>query len=210
MRSGTTGSAVDRGQAHRHLLGAATDVSPELHRAIAGAGPLWFPRRRTTDLAAFLCRSVVGQQLSVAAARTIWSRLETGLATSARALPERCRPEMESTIRACGVSRAKARTLIEIRSADNDGLLARATATREQDERDALLRQIWGVGQWTCDMVSIFFCKDLDVWPEGDVSVRRAFVDLAGDDENGLDEAFRPCRSILALHLYRHLDNPVA
>ena len=200
---------MDRGQAHRHLLGAAAGISPDLHRAIAGAGPLWFPRRRTTDLAAFLCRSVVGQQLSVAAARTIWARLEAGLGTSARALPERCRKDMEPTIRACGVSRAKARTLIEIREARDEGLLARAAAARAQDERDALLRQIWGVGQWTCDMVSIFFCKDLDVWPEGDVSVRKAFVHLAGDDARGLDEGFRPARSILAIHLYRHLDNPV-
>jgi DNA-3-methyladenine glycosylase II len=197
-----------RDQAHQHLLIAARRVSPTLEDVLAAAGPLWFPRRRTTDLALHLCRAVVGQQLSGAAARTIWGRLQ-GTLGGGRDLPDRCRPDATPRMRASGVSAAKARALIEIREARVSGLLDDALAVGERDARDALLRQIRGVGQWTCDMVSIFFCKDPDVWPLGDTSVQRAFRifvgEQVGDDRH---ERFAPWRSILTLHLYRYLDDP--
>jgi DNA-3-methyladenine glycosylase II len=199
-----------RDQAHQHLLIAARRVSPTLEDVLAAAGPLWFPRRRTTDLALHLCRAVVGQQLSGAAARTIWGRLQ-GTLGGGRDLPDRCRPDATPRMRASGVSAAKARALIEIREARVSGLLDDALAVGERDARDALLRQIRGVGQWTCDMVSIFFCKDPDVWPTGDVSVQRAFRTALGEAAGEADRhqaAFAPWRSILVLHMYRYLDAP--
>lgn len=202
---------MSRERAHRHLRTTARRVSPMLEDVLAGAGPLWFPRRRTTDLALHLCRAVVGQQLSGAAARTIWGRLEEALGGRGCDLPDRCRPESLARIRASGVSAAKARALIEIRAARSSGLLDDALAAGDRDARDVLLREIRGVGQWTCDMVSIFFCKDPDVWPAGDVSVQRAFRTVLGAAAGEADDhqaAFAPWRSILALHMYRYLDAP--
>ena len=197
-------------RAHAHLLATAGRLSPGLERHIAGTGPLWFPRRRTTDLALYLCRSVVGQQLAGAAARTIWARLEAALDCKGPGLPARCRPAAMARIRSSGVSGAKARALVGIREASRGGLLDLALAANHRAERDARLREIWGVGQWTCDMVSIFYCKDPDVWPLGDSSVQRAFRifvgEQAGDDRH---ERFAPWRSILTMHLYRYLDDPV-
>jgi DNA-3-methyladenine glycosylase II len=191
-------------------LATAGRLSPGLERHIAVTGPIWFPRRRTTDLALYLCRSVVGQQLSGAATRTIWARLEAALGCRGAGLPERCRPAALARIRSSGVSGAKARALLGIREAGRSGLLDEALAATERAGRDARLKEIWGVGQWTCDMVSIFYCKEPDVWPLGDTSVQRAFRmfvgERAGDDRH---EPFAPWRSILTMHLYRYLDDPV-
>lgn len=196
-------------RAHAHLLAIAGSMSPHLAQFIDESGPRWFPRRRTTDLGLYLCRAVVGQQLSGAAASTIWARLEAALGCRGPELPERCRPAALTRIRASGVSGAKARTLIGIREARRSGLLDEALAARDRRARDERLREIWGVGQWTCDMVSIFYCKDPDVWPRGDVSVQRAFRSALGEaaaDAGELHRAFAPWRSILTLHLYRYLD----
>ena len=133
-------------RAHAHLLATAGRLSPGLECHIAGTGPLWFPRRRTTDLALYLCRSVVGQQLSGAAARTIWARLEAALDCKGPGLPARCRPAAMARIRSSGVSGAKARALVGIREASRGGLLDLALAANHRAERDARLREIWGVG----------------------------------------------------------------
>ncbi|HVA35794.1 MAG TPA: hypothetical protein VNG52_06120, partial [Stellaceae bacterium] len=60
---------------HRRLIGIAGDVSPELRAHIAAA-PIWFPYREDTGVTAFLARAVTGQQVSAAAARSIWARVE--------------------------------------------------------------------------------------------------------------------------------------
>jgi DNA-3-methyladenine glycosylase II len=202
---------MSRDQAHEQLLSVARTVAPSLAATICASGPLWFPRRRTRDLALHLCRCVVGQQLSGAAARAIWRRLESNLDCRGAGLADLCRPSAAPKLRASGLSTAKTRALIEIREAKLSGALAAAAAARDRADRDRMLSDIRGVGQWTCDMTSIFFFRDPDVWPRGDVSIQRAFrtvLDGAADPSDAQQAAFSPWRSILTLHLYRYLDGP--
>jgi DNA-3-methyladenine glycosylase II len=75
--------------------------------------------------------------------------------------------------------------------------------------RSAHLCAPWGIGQWTADMVSIFYCRDEDVWPASDTSVQRAFARYIGRRQPARTaERFAPYRSILALHMWRLLDGP--
>jgi DNA-3-methyladenine glycosylase II len=203
-------TAERRARAHTHLVETAAAVSPALAAAMTRAGPLWFPRRRTRELALFLARCVVGQQLSGAAAGAIWARLEAALG-GGPGLADRWVPAAVPAMRASGLSAAKSRALVAVREAGRGGLLDAALAAPDRERRDLRLREIRGVGQWTCDMVSIFYCREPDVWPRGDASVRRAFHSLLGTAAIGAEAhqaAFSPWRSILALHLYRHLDGP--
>ncbi len=41
--------------------------------------------------------------------------------------------------------------------------------------RSAQLCRIWGIGPWSCDMLAIFYCREPDIWPEGDLAVQRVF-----------------------------------
>jgi DNA-3-methyladenine glycosylase II len=69
------------------------------------------------------------------------------------------------------------------------------------------LREIRGVGQWTCDMASIFYFGDADVWPSGDLSVTQELGRFVGKRRmNSAPERFRPYRSYLAVSMYRLRD----
>ena len=82
----------------------------------------------------------------------------------------------------------------------------------EHAERSAHLQQVRGIGQWTADMTSIFYFRDPDVWPEGDVGVQRGLAMIIGKRSRRtvlrIANAFSPYRSFLALYMWRVLDTP--
>jgi DNA-3-methyladenine glycosylase II len=193
---------------HAFLLDAAGALSPRLRTELARIGPLWFPEREDRGLALQLARAIVGQQLSTKAARSIWTRIEA--AAAAEPLASFLREENAAALRACGVSGNKVKALLSVASAEAAGRLE-AAAVRAMDHtaRSAHLRGIWGIGQWTCDMVSIFYCRDADVWPASDVSVQKMFATFIeiGQPADAV-KLFAPYRSILALHMWRLQDAP--
>jgi DNA-3-methyladenine glycosylase II len=192
---------------HAFLIAAAAALSPSLRDALARIGPLWFPEREDRGLAVHLARAIVGQQLSTKAARSIWARIEAATALAGEPPAMFLREQNGAVLRACGVSSSKVKALLSIGAAAAgrlDGALVRAMDHRS---RSAHLREIWGIGQWTCDMAAIFYCHDEDVWPAGDVSVQRVFAKFI--DRLPPAEAanrFAPYRSILALHMWRLMD----
>jgi DNA-3-methyladenine glycosylase II len=195
-------------EAHAFLVTAAAPVSSALRDALLQAGPVWFPDREDRGLAMQLARAIVGQQLSTRAARSIWARLETAAATAQEPLLAFLRDENSAALRGCGVSGNKVKALLGIAAAAAAGRLD-AAAVRAMDHmaRSSHLRGLWGIGQWTCDMVSIFFCHDEDVWPVSDASVQRMFANFVGDEPpTTAATRFAPYRSILALHMWRMLD----
>jgi DNA-3-methyladenine glycosylase II len=206
VRAGIAREPTSPEAAHAFLVGAAAALSPPLRDELARIGPLWFPDREDRGLAVHLARAIVGQQLSTKAARSIWARIEA--AGADQPLPMFLREENSAALRACGVSSNKLKALLSIGSAAAEGRLdATAVRTMDHQARSAHLRGIWGIGQWTCDMAAIFYCHDEDVWPAGDVSVQRTFAKFVGplapaDAAN----RFAPYRSILALYMWRLLD----
>ncbi len=193
---------------HAFLVAVAAALSPPLRDALARNGPLWFPNREDRGLAAHLARAIVGQQLSTKAARSIWARIEAAAGFAAEPLAAFLREENGTALRACGVSSNKLKALLSIAAAAAEGRLdAVAVRAMDQGARSAHLREIWGIGQWTCDMAAIFYCRDEDVWPGGDISVQRTFAKFIGGQRPAdAAQRFAPYRSILALHMWRLLD----
>ena len=191
---------------HRRFLRIAGTVSPKLQAALRKAGPVWFPEREDKGVAAFLARAVVGQQLSTRAARAIWGRLETAAADGE--LHVFFHADNEGALRGCGLSRAKVKALQGIRAAHEAGdLSAAAIRAMAHPERAAHLTQIHGIGPWTCDMLAIFYCKDPDIWPDGDNAARQTLKRLIGRRKPAKDAAlFAPHRSILALYMWKIAD----
>jgi DNA-3-methyladenine glycosylase II len=199
--------ATQREAVHAFLVAAASALSPPLRDELARLGPLWFPKREDRGLAVYLARAIVGQQLSTKAARSIWARIEAAAAIADQPLAVFLREENSAALRACGISSNKLKALLSIGAAAEgrlDGALVRAM---DHGARSAHLRQIWGIGQWTCDMAAIFYCHDEDVWPAGDVSVQRMFAKFIGPRQPAdAAQRFAPYRSILALYMWRLLD----
>ena len=75
-------------------------------------------------------------------------------------------------------------------------------------ERSAILTDIWGIGQWTADMMSIFYFGEADIWPDGDLAVRKTRTMLTSSRRKTVltAERFVPYRAYLALHMWRYVN----
>ncbi len=188
---------------HSWFLERAAPVSAVLARDLAAVGPVRFPEREDHGAAAFLARAVIGQQISAAAARGIWSRIEAAASHRGVTLREYLLAADAAALRGHGLSANKAKAVLGINAADTAGDLA-ALHGIDHATRSERLCRIWGIGQWTCDMLGIFYCRDEDVWPEGDLAVQRTFRTYIGRRKPSSAAAqFTPYRSLLALYLWR-------
>ncbi|UYG04824.1 DNA-3-methyladenine glycosylase 2 family protein [Halomonas sp. LR3S48] len=194
---------------HRRCVETARELSPLLVDAIERGGPVMLEVDDSRPLAERLCRSIAGQQLSVKAARSIWARVVD--AAGDAPLMEFFTEPNQDALRGCGLSGAKARALCLIAAEARAGRLeADELRMLDHAERSRHLTALWGVGQWTADMISIFYFGDPDVWPEGDVAARKTLERLTSPRRKTLRTAarFAPYRSHLALYLWRHVDAP--
>lgn len=192
---------------HNEFLEIAQGLSPVLAEAMARVGPAVPPRRDDTPFPLYLARAVAGQQLSVTAARAIWGRVEA--AADGSDLLAGFRSERAESLRACGLSNAKVKTLIAIAQADKDGLLDPAHLSGlDAEGRASALTTLWGVGRWTADMANMFWFGEPDIWPDGDVAARKTLERLTSPRRKTVRTAarFAPYRSHLAYYMWRIVD----
>ncbi len=136
-------------------------------------------RRGYAALFEALAGSVVSQQLSTKAADTIWGRLEK--ACKGSVTPEAILKLRETTMRRCGLSAAKARTLKELSKALVSGTLDLEKLKRiKEEEAITALTAIWGIGTWTAEMFLIFALGRADVFSVKDLGLRRSVEALYG------------------------------
>ena len=199
---------------HKRILKLSAGISPDLHSHIKRLGPLQLPNRKHLGIAKFLARVIIGQQLSTKAAHTIWSRIQLAARESNRGIPHFFIDDNVATLRACGASGNKAKALLAINEARQDGRLAPARLRRlDAEERAHVLRELHGVGQWTIDVASMFYFGDTDVWPSGDLTVARQFAGFLTTKQAAKTEdllaQFSPYRSYLALYMWAIADATV-
>jgi AraC family transcriptional regulator, regulatory protein of adaptative response / DNA-3-methyladenine glycosylase II len=157
-------------------------------------------------------RAVLGQQVSVAAARTFATRLVTAygapLAAPAEGLthlfPE---PKALATadLSAIGLTGQRTRTLIALAQAAFKGEVCFSGSGATDDARDAL-RRIPGIGAWTAEYVALRALADPDAFPAGDLVLRKVVGRRKPLTERALlekAEAWRPWRAYAVMHLWR-------
>jgi DNA-3-methyladenine glycosylase II len=199
-----------------HLRGA----DPVMAALVEAHGPLDEEERRRgrpADPYGALVRSILGQQLSTKAARTIFERL-TALYGDRTPTPEELIGTDPEVLRGVGLSRAKASYLRSLAEHVVAGELElERLAELSDEEASSQLTAVKGLGQWTADMFLIFHLRRPDVLPVGDLGVRRAveiaygLPGLPGPAELAeIAEPWRPHRSLACLYLWRSLDNAPA
>jgi DNA-3-methyladenine glycosylase II len=169
--------------------------------------------RRPGDAYGALLRSIVGQQLSTKAARSIFERL-TALFDDRTPTPRELLETDPEKLREVGLSRAKVAYLRDLAEHVEDGELdLERIAELPDEEVAAQLTQIKGLGPWTVDMFLIFHLGRPDVLPVGDLGIRRAVQTAYGLNElpdaaeiRRIAEPWRPHRSLASLYLWRSLD----
>lgn len=192
-------------------LDAIAQKEPAIARAIEIAG-YPEPRIRATGYATLL-RTIVGQQVSVAAAASVWNRLEALLGETMA--PEALLAAEFDALRGCGLSRQKqgyARSLCELviaGSLDFDNLPA------DDEEAIALLVQIKGIGRWSAEIYLLFAEGRPDIWPAGDLAVQVGLGKLLGLEDRPsekqtreLAESWRPHRGAAAIFTWHCYNNP--
>jgi DNA-3-methyladenine glycosylase II len=157
-----------------------------------------------------LVSSVISQQLATKAAATIHERL-VKLCKGA-VTPRKVIKLSDEQLREIGVSGAKSRTIKGIASAALDKSIPINEIDQIHDDQEIFdaLTSIWGVGRWTVEMFMMFQLGRLDVWPTGDLAVRRGWDLIHKTKEEttakALDvkgEKLRPYRSVFAWYCYQ-------
>jgi DNA-3-methyladenine glycosylase II len=160
-----------------------------------------------------LVRSILSQQISTAAARSIRARLEALVGTR-RLTAEIIGGLSINELRSIGVSSQKAGYLLDLAGKTLDGTLRFRTFSRKSDEEIiATLTQVKGIGVWTAQMYLIFSAGRLDVFPHDDLGVRVAIKDLYGlpdlpdkTTSHRIAAPWRPYASVASWYCWRHLD----
>jgi DNA-3-methyladenine glycosylase II len=158
-----------------------------------------------------LARSIVGQQISVRAAQTIWERFETSVGEMQ---PAAVLAHGEDAMRAAGLSRMKVAFLKDLAGHFHHGTLRPRRWARMEDEAViAELVQVKGIGRWTVEMFLMFHLMRPDVLPVGDLGLQRAMEKLYNggdpltrDDMRRIAQPWAPWRSVGVWYLWRAMD----
>ncbi len=196
----------------RSFSAAATllaERDPVIRRLVADAGPARVRPPMETHFAA-LVRSILYQQLAGAAAAAIHGRLIEAL--GGEVTPQRLLSLPTSTLRAVGLSGNKTASLQDLAAKVLDGtvVLDPAGLRAESDaEVIARLSAVRGIGKWTAEMFLMFQLRRLDVWPTGDLGVRKGFGLAWGiptptaKELEPLGDPYRPYRSVVTWYCWR-------
>jgi DNA-3-methyladenine glycosylase II len=196
-------------RSYKAAAGILSERDPVLRRLVAQAGPVRVNPPIESHFAA-LVRAILYQQLAGAAARAIHGRLIAAL--GGEVTPKRLLSLSSQTLRAVGLSASKAASMRDLATKVLDGsVVLDPAALRGQgdDEVVALLAGVRGIGTWTAQMFLMFQLRRLDVWPTGDLGVRKGFGLAWGmptptpKQLERLGDPYRPYRSVVAWYCWR-------
>ena len=161
-----------------------------------------------------LARSIVGQQISVKAAQSVWNRFA---ACAGEVSAERIVTLAPESMRACGLSSMKVAYIKDLAQRFDAGTIKPRRWTRMEDEAVIEdLVQVKGIGRWSAEMFLIFRMMRPNILPVGDLGLQRAMERLYNDgnaltrDEmRVIGKPWQPWSSVATWYLWRSLD-PVA
>jgi len=183
---------------------------PVLARLIGHFGSLPVPRARADFKA--IVKIIIGQQLSGAAARTIFSRLE-GRLKAAEFNPSAVRKLKESEFRKVGISRAKTDYIKGVSELllESPNFLEEVKTMPDSDAFNQLV-SIKGIGAWSANIFLLFDCGRKDIFPLGDASLNKALKVLYRVQPKEVGEfstRWSPYRSSAAMYFWRWADDPI-
>ena len=159
------------------------------------------------DLFYTIVRSIIGQQISVIAAESIWNRFEAMVGS---VTPDNVRNFTKEEIASCGITRPKSGYILGL-AIDSELLLNYPYSTSTVDEVRKHLIQFKGVGPWTAEMVMIFALLLRDVYSPKDIglvnAIKRLFPDVETMEEaEEVAKRWAPYRTMACWYLWRTLD----
>jgi len=194
-------------EALRAGIDALAAREPAFAAGVARAG---YPEPRIRERGyETLLRTIIGQQVSVAAAASIWKKLEAGVGDLTQ--PANVAAASDETLRAAGLSRQKASYARSLADEVTSGRLDLGNLPAGDEEAIAALTRIKGIGRWSAEIYLLFAEGRPDVWPAGDLAVQIEIGRLLGHAERPsekqlrvLAEGWSPYRGAAAIFAWHH------
>jgi len=198
---------MDITAAHQHLK-----RDPQLAILLSKHSPS--PLNVSTDLFRDLLESIIGQQLSVKAASTIYKRFAALFPDPQNINPENILAQNADPLRSVGLSRQKISYLQSL----SEFILSKKLvleSLKDLADEDVIkkLTLVKGIGRWTAEMMLIFSLGREDVFSVGDLGLRTAASRIYGVDREdkiqieNIAKKWSPYRSLASLYLWQSLDN---
>jgi DNA-3-methyladenine glycosylase II len=191
----------------REIIEREPRFAPVIERS--GLSPIGSGQRRESNFRS-LATSIISQQLSGKAAATIIGRVD---AITGGITPRRINETSIAKLRSAGLSGSKARAISELAEAESEIRFSRLHLIEDDEEIYRRLLPLFGVGRWTVEMFLIFQLGRIDIWPTGDLGVRRGWEkvhrlrsEISPQELERKGEKFRPYRSHLAWYCWRALE----
>lgn len=191
----------------RASMDALVALEPKFGEAISRVG---YPEPRVRNRGyETLLRTIIGQQVSVKAAASIWNKLEAGLGDLTR--PATMLASDEETLRSFGLSRQKQSYALSLARLVEDGELDLQNLPADDEEAIALMTRVKGIGRWSAEIYLLFAEGRADIWPAGDLAVQIEIGRILGLAERPsekrvrqLAEGWRPHRGAAAIMAWHH------
>lgn len=188
-------------------LDALAAIEPAMARAIDRAG---YPEPRLRDRGyGTLLRTIIGQQVSVAAAQSVWRKLEAQLGDLN--IPDTLAHADHDVLRAAGMSRQKASYAKSLAEEVTSGRLDLQHLPEDDEAAIAALVSVKGIGRWSAEIYLLFAEGRGDIWPAGDLAVQIEIGRIMGLDARPTEKAtrliaepWRPYRGAAAIMAWHH------
>ena len=180
----------------------------KLKKVIQFHGPPALFRNDSATFFQILVRTIVGQQLSVKAAQSIFMKLSKTL--NYRITPKRILLSKNKDLKDCGLSTKKIDSIKRVADLFINNYFPSNESLKlfSDDQIDDLLIKIKGIGRWTCDVIKLFYLRRLDTFPSGDLGVKKGFKKFYGvdiDSKKGIaiTDKWSPYRGVASWYLWR-------
>jgi len=195
---------------HNHLLKLSTDHCKPLASIIKANGPINIEIPTNIELFDCLAQTVVEQQLSYKAAKSIWNKIKTSSEERNIKLIDYFDTKYTANIRKDGLSENKIKAILGAKEAVNDGEITLKGLSEMNDiEFKTSITGLWGFGDWSAEMIAIFYLGRTNIWSEKDLILNKGINQICEQCEltsHELLELVDPYQSYLALHIWRYKD----
>jgi DNA-3-methyladenine glycosylase II len=197
----------------KRSLDSLAAIEPAFAAALARIG---YPEPRISRPGyVTLLRAIVGQQVSIKAAASIWNKLDAAVGGADD--PAKVAAASPETLRGAGLSRMKAAYAHSLAEEVLTGRLDLANLPADDAEAIAAMTRVKGIGVWSAEIYLLFAEGRLDIWPAGDLAVQIEVGRILGLDAKptekqtrALAEPWRPHRGAAAIFAWHHRHvNPI-
>ena len=163
--------------------------------------------KQNIDLFSFMVKTIIAQQISNEVAEILWKRLCSQLGKNSVSITSfKNISYLKKLLIATKISNSKINYISELyvamlKKKIDEHILLKKT----EDEINSLLLGYKGIGQWTCNMILIFYYKKLNIFPENDLVIKKTLnkLNLLEKKKISFQENYSPYLSIFSLHLWK-------